>query len=138
MRNKKHVPVGVKVISILYYISASLLVLLGLIFILGIGLIFSKINNPLFTLFGIGFVVIGAMLILLGIVGIFIGRSLWKGKKWAVIVVMILSCLGILTGISAIISGVANVMTLINIVVDGIIAGYLLFSKEVKEMLQNS
>jgi len=62
------------------------------------------------------------------VLSFFIGRGLWKGQKWARIITII-------AGIGIFLSGLFSITTIagiIYLVIGGFIAGYLLFSKEVK------
>lgn len=131
------VPLGVKIISVLIYIYAGLLIIGGIFFLVGasffIDLGFDKI--PLISTLGAGaFFVIALMLIVLGIIGFFIGRALWKAQNWARIVVIIYSILFILGNFIRMIVVGSMLDSLINIIINSVIAGYLLFSKEVKEV----
>ena len=135
--SRKEVPVGVKIISILYYIGAVFMILIGLIFIFGASLVSSLFeNNPEIAEAGAGvLVIIGIIVLLFGALFIFLGIKLWKGKNWARIVPIVISILGVLMELLSLVSG--NIQTIvwsiIWIVIDGTIAGYLLLSKDVKE-----
>ncbi len=127
--NAKAMPTGVKVISVLYYIGAAIDVLLGIIFFFGADAIsalqfFNNIlKTGLFTLFGIFFIAFG-------ILSFFIGRGLWKGQNWARMAAIVLVGL---SAVFALVSIVANFPGRIFVLIlDGIIGGYLLFSKDVK------
>ncbi len=104
------VPVFVKVISLLYYITAVLAIITGIVlFVDGIGLanwrnglgaetIFGYNLNPVSALvvgfITINLVVAGLLHIALGVFQVFIGNSLLRGKNWArilTIVFMVLS-----------------------------------------------
>ncbi len=130
----KEVPVGVKIISVLYYIWAVLFAILGILFIVGAGFIGTIAQSiPLLALFGAGlFIVLAIILILFAILFFFIGRGLWKARQWSRILVIIFSILGILSAIMGMIQGkiVSNIFGLI---ISALIGGYLLFSKSVKE-----
>ncbi|MEM0465757.1 MAG: hypothetical protein QXW97_03600 [Candidatus Pacearchaeota archaeon] len=146
MSNGKNVPIGVEIISVLYFISAAFLVILGIIFMIGAGFTgffsayLSKIL-PLLALFGvlgtILFIVTGIIFIGIGVLSFFIGLGLWKAKKWARIVAIIFACLGVLSAILGIISSNMStsiiVMNSVSLIINGLIGGYLLFSKKVKE-----
>lgn len=126
------VPTGVKIISVLYYIGAGLSILFGLLFLVGagfMGILASQI--PLLGLLGSGlFVVVGIVVIGLGVLSIFIGRGLWKGKNWARIVAIIFSVLGILSGLYSIVKG--SYSSLLGMVINLVIGGYLMFNSAVK------
>lgn len=128
-----NVPVGVKVVSIIYYIGAGFELLLGIAFFIGAGALGSLAQTiPLLGALGSAvFVVAGILLVGLGILSIFIGRGLWKAQNWARITAIVFSALGVLMAISGMAQGkiTSNVLGL---ALNAAIAGYLLFSKEVK------
>ena len=128
------VPVGVKVIAVLYYIGAVLGLIFGILFIAGSGSI-SSIETQIPGLSALGaslFIVAGIILIALGVLGFFIGRGLWKARHWARIVAIIFACLGTVLGILGVIQG-AIAQNIIGLIISVIIAGYLIFSNKVKE-----
>ena len=124
------VPTGVKVVSVLYYIGAALELLLAIALFIGAGTIASKI--PIIGALGAGlFVVVGVVLIGLAALSFFVGRGLWKAQKWARIVAIIFSVLGVLFAVLGMVQGqVAS--SVVNLIISGAIGGYLLFSKDVK------
>jgi len=124
------VPTGVKVISVLYYIGAALELLLAIALFIGAGTIASKI--PIIGAIGSGlFIVVGVVLIGLAVLSFFVGRGLWKAQKWARIVAIIFSVLGVLMALLGMVQGqIAS--NIISLVISGAIGGYLLFSKDVK------
>jgi hypothetical protein len=134
MEKEKNVPIGVKVISVLYYIGAVFGILLGLLFLVGAGAMGALASQiPLIGALGAGLFIIGAIILLaFGILGIFIGRGLWKAKNWARIVSIIFACLGIILAIVSIISG-SIATNLISLIINGFIGWYLLFNSEVKK-----
>lgn len=147
----KEIPTGVKVISVLYYIIAALVVI---ILILGSFIVLggSDSNYTLVILFAV-------LLLGFAILSFFIGKGLWKGDNWSRIVAIVIAILNIIVTIAMIVifsylsrsmsplSGGQNVQNLLNIfdiskfipkaiidiVINGLIAGYLLFSNKVKE-----
>ena len=130
----KNVPTGVKIISVLYYISAVLGIIFGLLFFVGAGAIGSIASQiPIIEALGSGlFIVGGIIMLVLGILGFFIGRGLWKGRNWARIVAIIFSVMGVLMAIFLMIQG-SIFNGIFNLIVSGFIGGYLLFSPSVKE-----
>ena len=134
MGDGQSVPTGVKIISVLYYIGAVLGIIFGLLFLVGAGAIGSIANKiPVLGAIGAGlFVVGGIILIGLGVLGFFVGRGLWKARPWARIIAIIFAVLGILmTVISMIKESIAS--NIVNLVIQLVIGGYLLFSNSVKE-----
>lgn len=126
------VPTGVKVISVLYYIGAGFSILFGLLFFVGAGYMGTLVSQiPLLGLLGSGFfVAVGIILIGLGALSIFIGRGLWKGKNWARITAIIFSVLGILSGLYSVVKG--NYFSLLGLLINLLIGGYLMFNSSVK------
>jgi len=142
------VPVGVKIIAVLYYIIAVIFAIFGILLL--IVAIFGKtfIENipipgltesagPGFSIALLLIVGVGILLIAFGVLSFFVGKSLWKAKKWARIAAIILAALGVIVVILSLIPGgriKMNISSLIiNLVIQGFIIGYLLFSKKVKE-----
>ena len=133
MGHEKSALVGVKIIAILHYISAVLSVI-GLLLVFGLGWAF--VNN---TLLNETPITGGAIIILLGIVfivfavlGFFVGRGLWNGKKWSRIVAIIISILGVLSSFNLFINK-QFFLGAWSILVGGAITVYLLFNKKVKK-----
>jgi len=129
MADKHNIPIGVKIISVLYYISAFALGLLGILAIalpqfvpLPIPGVTSQIVLGVF-----GLVIIG-----LGVLSFFIARGLWKGKQWAYVIVILFSVLGVINDIvSFFLDGYSNIV-LAGLLFNGVIACYLIFDKDVK------
>ena len=135
MDKQQSVPIGVRIISILYYIGTGALVIAGLFFLFGAGLMGSIAEQiPLIATLGAGlFIVAGILLIGFAVLSFFVARGLWKVRPWARIVVIIFSILGVLGAITGMIQG--NILNnTFNLVINGVIGGYLLFSKSVKQI----
>jgi hypothetical protein len=136
MNEIKRIPTGVKVISVLYYIGATILIISSIALIIG-GAVLGSISNqyPLLETLGIiggGLLIfIGILVIGLGILFFFIARGLWKGKSWAKIIVIVFSLLEIIFAIFSI-SGGDIAGGIINIIISLIIGGYLLLNNNVK------
>ena len=127
------IPTLVKVISVLYYIGAILLAISGILMVFGssalVGL-FSTVPD----LAAVGtaiFIVLGIILIVFAVVGFFIGRGLWKRRKWARIVAIILAIIGLVFALLGVVSGQIG-SNIISVIVNALIGGHLLFSKKVK------
>ena len=125
------VPTGVKVISVLYYIGAVVELLLAVALFFGAGAVASKLPLNLGALGSALFIVLGIVLLGIAVLSFFVGRGLWKAQKWARIVAIIFSVLGVLFAILGMVQGqvASNVVSL---VISGAIGGYLLFSSSVK------
>ena len=131
--NEKSVPIGVKIIAILYYIGAFFAALLGILFFSGAGLMNSLlVSIPLFQTIGTtAFLIIGIILIGFAALNFFVARGLFKAKKWSRIFVIVFNSLIILSQIISIIQGDAGVI--LSLAINSIIVGYLLFNKDVKK-----
>jgi hypothetical protein len=129
MKNAKEMPTGVKIISVLEYIGAGILAIMGLVLIFGGGAIASML--PIFgALGGALFIVAGIVTIGFGVLAFFIARGLWRGQNWARIVAIVFACLGVLYALISI--GRMPGQSVVSIIIDGVIGGYLWFAKEVK------
>lgn len=151
-KNFQEVPIGVKIISVLYYISAAI----GLIGSIGLFISFARSTS------NYNFVIAAIFLLGFSILFFFVGRGLWRGKDWARIVTITISILEIIVVIIAIvvlsnlskqlihandISSLGNIQNIVDIfdiskfipkaiitiAINAFIAGYLLFNKKVKE-----
>ncbi len=134
MVDKQQIPIGVKIISVLYYIGAVFGILVGLLFLVGAGMMSSIADKiPLLGALGAGLFIIGGIILMgLGVLGFFVGKGLWKARPWARIVAIIITSLGILMAIISMIQG--NIINnIFSLVIELVIGGYLLFSSSVKE-----
>lgn len=131
-RSQREIPTGVKVVSIIYYIAAVVIILSGIIFLTGASFVSEQLqNNQVISAIGqSGLVVIGIIVIIAGIIAFLLGRYLWLGRNWARIIIIILSVLSIISAIANIVNGYP--LRIINLLIHALIAGYLLFSKDVK------
>ncbi|MFH1152005.1 MAG: hypothetical protein V1788_02675, partial [Nanoarchaeota archaeon] len=147
----KEVPVGAKIISVLYYINAAA-TLVALILTL-----FSLFKNRIIPTGG-GFPVVTVVLITLLFAGfitffILIAKGLWNGKGWTRITAVLLAIIALVFYLIAFamgslifaVVGVASqellksIFTMIIVIpVNGFIAGYLLFSKKVNEAFKEN
>jgi hypothetical protein len=148
----KEVPVGVKIISVLYYIIAALCVI---ILVIGSFSFLGGMESPNVSLIFILAIFLAGGAILC----FFLGRGLWRGQNWSRIVAIIIAILNIIVTIVMfmVISTLSIKMTsanigqnvqnileifdirtfipkaIITIGINAIIAFYLLFSSKVKE-----
>ena len=127
MVKNKQVPTGVKIISVLYYIGAALLLIGAIVALLG-GTFLSGVFGGLVAL-GIG-IFLAIIFLAFAVLSFFIAKGLWKAKNWARVVVIILSCLGFLGAISSLLSG--QMTGIISLILNGVVGWYLWFSKEAK------
>jgi hypothetical protein len=129
----KTIPTGVKIISILYYISAVLAVLAGIVIIFGGSLLASFFVS--FAILGAGlFVIMGIIIIAVGVLGFFIGKGLWEGNPWARTVAIILAALGTLSSLSSIVGG--DFGSIVSLAINVLIGWYLLSNEEVKKFFK--
>lgn len=129
----RNIPIGVKIISVLYYIGAAAFLILGIVCLFGAGAIGTLLQSiPLLGALGAGFfIVLGVIFIAIAVLAFFIGLGLWKGQKWAWIAAIVIAILGALSAIISIIQG--NILNnIISLIINLVIGGYLLFSKDVK------
>lgn len=145
--SKKSVPAGVKVISILYYLGATLLIIFGLLLIfvslfMGAGtsavsetVSDTQIAGMVANILAVGsilFIIVAIISIIWAVLSIIIGIGLWRARKWARIVAIMIGMLGILSsfGFFVIESYILGILFMIYYLVG---VGYLIFSKKVKE-----
>ncbi len=154
-------PTGVKVISVLCYITAVFILLDSLLIIipwkLNLGLLDYLILKvwfllQTFMLNGIPLLsppVVSSLMVLkiiffgLGVLGVFIGHGLWKGQKWSRITTIVFAILGIFGSLYYFISmliylkyvtwDISSVSAFIKLAASLLIGGYLAFAREVKE-----
>jgi lysylphosphatidylglycerol synthetase-like protein (DUF2156 family) len=127
------VPVGVKVISVLYYIVAVISILTGLVLIIGSDALRSYLDTLFPTTLLAGMIaVFGVISILFAVLFFFIARGLWKGQKWARIVAIIFAVIGLLSALVSVANGYSK--SIIDLIVHALIGGYLLFSSDVKRV----
>jgi len=122
MEKTKKIPVGIKVISVLYYIGAVLSIIGAAMFIFsGAYAVPGLVGGGM--LMGLGaFAVI--IFLAFGALGFFIGRDLWRLKAWARIAVLVISGLGV-------ISAVTGEFNLIGLLINLLVGWYVGFHKEV-------
>jgi hypothetical protein len=144
----KTIPVMVKIISVLYYISAGVSAI-GLILLAIVS--FSRIGG-----YGVSILVLSLSLIFgmgVAILYFFIGRGLWNGKNWARVTAIVLRLLGMFYFIFALVMSsvifsmvdipsqllsIYSVSMIFPIGINAFIAGYLIFSKKVKEAFKKA
>jgi hypothetical protein len=134
--SSKKIPIGVKIISILYYIAVGFFLITGLFIISFSGVIISTIISMDATLASVvtsGLVIgVGISLLILSVLVFFISRGLWKLRLWAKITVITISLLMVIYEIYLIITTFAF-MQLIQLAIHAAIGIYLIFNKEAKK-----
>ncbi len=125
----KNPPIGVKLISIWWYISAFFTALFGLI-IMVVGSVGGSYLGDLIGAWAkliAGLAVVGGIiLIALGIVYLFIAINVWKGKSWARMVTLVFSAFAVVTSIFSLPVGI------VGLAINGLIIWYLWYNKEGK------
>jgi hypothetical protein len=147
----KIMPTPIIVFSVLFSMLGILTIVLGLLYFT----LFSKVITGLLTISSslVG-IMVGAIILIMscGILYFFIGRGLWKGQKWARIVVIILYTLGSIVSIVSLVfifiqgaqeslfpalSQISFTMSIItalfSLAMSLAIFSYFTFSKKVKE-----
>lgn len=132
---KKNAILFVKVIAILGYIGAGLMALGGLLMLFGgsfiAGLMPIESIPQLFgALAGAFFVVMGIIMIGFAVLGVFVARGLWNHKRWARIVCIIFSALGVLSGL------VALPGSIIQLILNGVVLYFLAFDRTVIKLFK--
>jgi hypothetical protein len=102
METSKHRPLGVTIIAVLNLI---------------VGIIAIAVGIPALI------VVVGIVLIAIGIASLVMAYGLWKGKSWAWTITLILSGIGIISGIISIARGQYGAV--IEIIIHAVIIYYL-------------
>ncbi|OGI14615.1 hypothetical protein A3K63_03700 [Candidatus Micrarchaeota archaeon RBG_16_49_10] len=124
-------PLGVSIISILGFVGALVLIAIGIAL-----LVFAELGEALlmsmFPFFGvilkIAIGVVGGIMILLGVLTLVISYGLWKMKKWAWIIGMVLLGIGVLRDLGSLV--VSPLSSTVGIAVNAIILYYLWTNRE--------
>ncbi len=111
-------PTGVTILAVLNFLGAALYILIGLGFILGMGILGGLMGQAggegsagaMGMMMGLG-AVAGVIFIVLSLIPLLIGWGLWKLKNWARIVCLVLMALGALAALAGVaIAGLAGEM----------------------------
>ncbi len=121
------VPAFAKVLSILFYIASIFFIVSGALLTFVSSLAISILSS-----LGSASLVSGILYIVWGVLNFIAGRGLWSGKKWGKTLVVTMSGLYILFGITDLFLAGATVTTYISLGINLIIILYLLFSKKVQ------
>ncbi len=128
MIDKRQAPLGVRLIAIYFFLGAVLDLVIGFMLVSSRE---SVIDTFPTYLHGLYYILIPFQ-IGLGIFEIFLGRALWKTKKWARIAVFIVSGFQIAMSTALVIQGSTGTST-VHIVLFLVFIGYLLFNKNAKK-----
>lgn len=133
----KDIPIGVKIISILYYISAGFGILFAIFLFIGSAFLGSLLPSlTAISALGYGLVIFCAILVLaFSVFSFFVARGLWNIKKWARIAVIVFAGLAIAGTLTSFASGFSFGLV-VQLAISGAMGGYLLFSKEVKKVFK--
>jgi uncharacterized membrane protein (DUF2068 family) len=135
-RLEKELPVGVHMVSILSYIISIFLIFVGILCII----IASSNAEMLMASLGefgpVIIILLGALFLSIGVLGIFVGRGLQQGKPWARITAVVLLSTTTLLSIYNLYKNGDLETNIIFIVVSLLIMAYLIFSKEVNEIFK--
>jgi uncharacterized membrane protein (DUF2068 family) len=102
MESQKHRPLGVTIIAVLNVIVGIIAILVGVpALIVGIGIV----------------------LIIIGIANLVMGYGLWKGKRWAWTITLILSAIGIIS--SAVSIAYRHTGAIVDLIIYAVIIYYL-------------
>jgi len=136
----KKIPTGIQVVSIIHYIAAGLCAVFGLLFIVFSGRLAEYLMSGTDALTSLTtsdlvgtLIVLGVLFIILGVLYFFIGKGLWKLKKWARIVGIILAVIVALYTLYMM-TGNFTIALLIIFLIDVAVGVYLIFSKEAKKI----
>ena len=114
MESQKHRPLGVTIIAILTAIGGMVFLATG---------IAGVVSAPFLSDLGGVAAATGIISLLLGIAYFVMAYGLWKGKRWAWTITLILSVIGIILAIASIALG--NVGAIVSIIIHGVVIYYL-------------
>lgn len=149
-RSAPSVPLGVKIISVLVYVMSFLLLISGLALLFSAGVFLSsddaaavvtkmiedvsasttistQLAASLPYIIGFG----GVLALALTLLFFFTARGLWNGKNWARILTIVMFSVWFIGALADILRGDV-VRNLPDAIIDAVVAGYLLFNKEVQ------
>jgi len=126
-KNKK-VHILIKAISIINFITAVILFLTGLILL---SIMVQNMRAEISSILNVVLFIIGILPFLFSIFFIFVGIGLWTGKNWARISEIVISIITVVLSIISFIRG--DFLEVFTIILFSLIAGYLLFNKDVKK-----
>jgi hypothetical protein len=123
-------------ISVISFLTAILLVILGIGVVLGGGMFDILLHGALYRQgsgssgwTGALFILLGLFIIFIGLVEFFIARALWQQKKWARNITLVFSCVMLVLGLVWLFT--APVLGFFVLIIYGSIVYLLAFSKAV-------
>ncbi len=137
--DKKNLPNGVKIVSLLYYMWAILWVGFGILVAIGAPFmitylieLFPQLEAVRYGALVVLGIIAGLCLVALGVFEYFVARGLWRLKPLARVIAIILSMLAIVNSAMVIASGF-QAFQIVRLFIDGGIIAYL-FSREAREL----
>ena len=133
----KEIPIGVKIISILGYLSAVFGVIMSILLVTREG-VYTYMSNiiPFSGLYlSFAFFLDSLVFMIFGILAFFIAMGLWKAKSWARTIAIIISFLRTIIALIFLTLTdlpIVAISLIIGIVINLIISFYLMFDKNVK------
>jgi len=132
-------PVGVKIVSIIYYIQVALFIIMGLFMLFGAKRMTDVViaASPMLGEFVNVFLIriVGIFLIALAVVIFIIARAIWKLKQWGRIVAIIFAIFGIISVLISMFTAFKWTL-IIKLLIHSFIGGYLLFSRVSKRIFK--
>jgi hypothetical protein len=113
--DKKTAELLVKIISVFGYIGAGLGIIASLALIFGGSFMASimplaDVSMIPAAMLSAVIMVVGIIILLVSIFGIFLARGLWMHKKWARIVAIVFAAIGVLGGLTSLPSGIVGLL----------------------------
>jgi glucan phosphoethanolaminetransferase (alkaline phosphatase superfamily) len=134
-KEEKKVPLGVKIISVVVYVSSALLLFDALAYIF-YGITGEGLSSDV-TIGRAALFMAAVIFIVLAVFAFFVARGLWKGRNWTRIVTIVLSVFEVVIIIVTFFYGGLGTLDIVlnslSLVVNGLIGGYLAFNKNVKK-----
>jgi hypothetical protein len=128
---KRKAPLGLKIISVIYYIACALYLAIAIVAFIKISWISELSNLGLLPAMSQQTIMtFGIFFVLLSILSFFIARGLLKFQMWARVALLAICAINIFGGILSVLE--KSYPSIINLVFNLIIACYILFSKKTK------
>lgn len=133
-------PLGISILAIIELLFGVISLVLGAILAAASGSIVSAAKSVGLGSIGAGalgtvIAILGGGLVIAGLIGILIGWGFWTGRGWARIVAIILTAIGVIGGLVALLLGIYT--GIVGLVIDVLILWYL-FRPSVKAYFSKS
>ena len=138
------VPLGVKILAILYYLISIMLIFAGIVLVFTLLSFinfsgFSFISPLIGSVAGITSLFSGVLILAWGVLNFVAGRGLWTGQQWGKFLAITISALYFIFGVIEVLKfGDYNYITYISLILNLFIVFYLLASQAIKNPFQNS